>query len=60
MGTHFVVALTPQGNDLPGLGQGLGPVLVQAFVPEPAIEALDIGAPGGLSRLDQDVPAASA
>lgn len=55
VGPRFVVVLAPQGNDLPGLGQNPEPVLGQAFVPEPAVEALDIGVLGGLSRLDQDV-----
>ncbi len=59
VGPHFVVILAPQGDDLPGLGQGLEPVLVEAFVPEPAVEAFDIGVLGGLSRLDQDVLDAS-
>ncbi len=55
VGSHFVVVLAPKGDDLSGLGQGLEPVLIEAFVPEPAVEAFDIGGLGGLSRLDQDV-----
>lgn len=33
VGPHFVVILAPQGNDLPGLGQGLEPVLVEVGLP---------------------------
>jgi len=35
------------------------PMLVQAFVPKPPVEALDVGVLGGLARLNQDVLNAS-
>lgn len=53
--SHLVVVLAPDGDDLAGLRQGFEPVLVEAFVPELAVEALDVGVLGGLARLDKDV-----
>lgn len=50
----LVVALTPDGNDLAGVSQGCEPVLIEAFVPEPAVEALRCRR-SGFARLDQDV-----
>jgi hypothetical protein len=38
-----------------GLTQCLEPVLVQALVQEPAVEALDVAVLHGPPRLDQDV-----
>ena len=52
--SHLVVVLAPDGDDLAGLRQGFEPVLVEAFVPELAVEALDVGVLGGLARLDYD------
>lgn len=57
--SHLVVVLTPDGDDLASLGQGFEPVLVEAFVPELAVEALDVGVLGGFARLNQDVLNAS-
>jgi hypothetical protein len=51
----LVVALTPDGNDLADGGQGFEPVLIEAFAPEPAVEALGVGVLGGFARLDQDM-----
>ena len=59
MWSNLVVILTPDGDTLTGLSQGFQPVLVEAFVPELAIEAFDIGVLGGFARLDQDVLNAS-
>src|SRR5574344_657371 len=52
---HLVVVLPPTGNNFSCLGQGFKPVLVEAFVPELAIEALNVGVLRWLARLNEDV-----
>src|SRR5574343_1130021 len=59
VGSYFVVVLTPDGDDLAGLSQGFEPVLVEAFIPELAVEAFDVSVLRGLAWLDQDVLNAS-
>jgi hypothetical protein len=51
----LVVVLPPDGDRLPGLGQRLEPMLVQAFVPELAVETLDVAVLHGATRLNQNV-----
>src|SRR5450830_469813 len=51
----LVVVLPPGGDGRPGLHQRLEPLLVEALVPELAIEALDVAVLHGPPRLDQDV-----
>lgn len=53
MWSPLIVVLSPCLDDRAGMAQGLEPVRVQAFVPELAIEALDVGALRRLARLDQ-------
>jgi hypothetical protein len=48
--TNLVVVLVPGGDDQAGLGEGLEPIEVQAFVPDPAIETLDIRVLDGLAK----------
>ena len=55
VGPDLVVVLPPGGRCAPGLMQGLEPLLVQALVPELAVEALDVAVLHGPARLDQDV-----
>ena len=57
--SHLVVVLAPDGDDLAGLRQGFEPVLVEAFIPELAVEAFNVGVLGWLARLNQDVLDAS-
>ncbi len=52
----FVVVLPPGSDGSPGLLQRLEPLLVQALVPELAVEALDVAVRHRATRLDQDVP----
>lgn len=42
MQPDLVVVLPPGANDLSGLQAGFKPVLVEVFVPELAVEALDV------------------
>src|SRR5665811_1980997 len=51
----FVVVLPPGGDGGSGLRQCLEPMLVQAFVPELAVKALDVTVLHRPARLDQDV-----
>lgn len=46
MRSHLVVVLTPNSDDLAGPSQGFEPILVEAFVPDLAVEALDAGVGG--------------
>ena len=55
MRPDLVVLGSPSGNDASGLRQGLKPVLIEALVPEGAVEALDVGVLGRAAGLDQDV-----
>ena len=55
VGTHLVVVLPPDGDGFSGLGQGFEPVLVEALIPELAVEAFNVGVLGWLARLNQDV-----
>lgn len=57
--SDLVVVLAPDGDDLAGLGQGFEPVLIEAFIPELAVEALDVGVLSWLAWLNQDVLYAS-
>ncbi len=52
----FVVVLPPFSNSLSGLGQSQEPLLVQALVPELAVETLDVAVLHGPTRLRQDRP----
>ena len=56
VGPDFVVVLPPFSNALPGLGQTQEPLLVQALVPELAVETLDVAVLHGPAWLRQDVP----
>ena len=49
----MVVVVAPVVNDAPDVGEALEPVLVQAAVPELAVEALHEGVLGGFSGLDE-------
>ena len=51
----LVVVLAPGADRLAGLGQGLEPVLIQAFVAKLPIKALDVAVLHGLSWVDQKV-----
>ena len=55
MGPDLVVVLPPDRDGMPGLWQRLKPMLVQAFVPELAVEALDVAVLHRPARLYQDV-----
>jgi hypothetical protein len=57
---HFVVVALPGSDLLAGLVQRLDPLLVQALVPKPTVEALDVAVLHRSPRLDQDVPDAVA
>lgn len=52
---NLVVVAPPVGDDLPGLGQRGEPVLIEALVPELAVEAVDVAVLHGFARLDQQV-----
>jgi len=54
--SHFVVVASPCRNRRAGLAQRLEPVLVQAFVAEPPVEAFDVAVLHGPSGLDQQMP----
>ena len=56
VGAHLVEILAPGCNDSSGLRQRLEPVLVQAFVAELAVEALDVAVLHRPPGLNQDVP----
>ena len=49
----MVVVVAPVVNDAPDVGEAPEPVLVQAAVPELAVEALHEGVLGGLAGLDE-------
>ena len=49
----MVVVVAPVVHDAPGAGEALEPVLVQAAVPELAVEALHESVLGGLAGLDE-------
>lgn len=49
----FVVVPSPSGDLLVGEVQAGEPVLVEAFIPETPVEALDVGVLRGLARLDE-------
>jgi len=49
----FIVVLPPSLDDRSGMGQRMEPVLVQAFIPELTVEALDIGVLCGFAWLNQ-------
>jgi len=56
---NLVVITPPIGDHGPGLLERLEPVLVQAFVAESPVEALDVAVLHGPAWLDQDVPDAA-
>ena len=56
VGPDFVIVLPPIGNALPGLRQAQEPLLVQAFISELAVKALDVAVLHRPARLGQDVP----
>ena len=60
MWPELVVVLPPDRCGAPGLVQRLEPLFVQTFIPELAVEALDIAVLHRPARLDQDVPDAVA
>jgi hypothetical protein len=60
MQTHLVLVTAPLGNLGARLVQRLEPVLVQALVAEPEVEALDVAVLHGPAWHDQDVPDAVA
>ncbi|MDT4843859.1 hypothetical protein FQZ97_777970 [compost metagenome] len=51
----FVVVRAPDGHGCSGLMQGLEPALVEVFIAELAIEALDVAVLHRAPGLDQDV-----
>lgn len=53
--TNLVVVPPPIGDYLASLGQRCEPVLVEAFIAELAVEALDVAVLHGLAGFDQDV-----
>jgi hypothetical protein len=58
VGPDFVVVLAPFSNAISGLLQALKPLLIQAFISELSIEALDVVVLHGPARLNQDVATA--
>jgi hypothetical protein len=48
MGPAVVVVEPPGLDDLAGIGEIEEPVLVEAFIPEPPVEAFDEGVLGGM------------
>ena len=56
VGAVLVVVPPPVSQDLPGLAETDEPVVVQALVAQPPVEALDVGVLGRLARIDQQVP----
>ena len=60
MRPDLVVVLPPDGDSRSGPVQRLKPVVVQAFVPEVAVEAFDVAVLHESAGLDQDVPDALA
>jgi len=55
LGSDFAVVFTPFSNAVSSLWQVLKPLLIQAFVTELSIEALDIAVLHEPSRLNQNV-----
>lgn len=53
VGALLVVIPTPFGDQLPSVVQAGEPVIVEAFIPEAAVEAFDEGVLGGLAGLNQ-------
>ncbi len=53
MGPVSIVVYPPSFNELPSVSEGEEPVLVQALVSEPAVEALDEGVLDRLAGLDE-------
>src|SRR5438034_9902729 len=53
VGPSLVVVDPPFFNDLPGVNKSQEPVLVEALVPQAAVEALDEGVLDGLAGLDE-------
>lgn len=53
--SHLVVVAAPLGDDAAGLDQRREPMLVEAFVAELAVEALDVAVLHKPARLDQQV-----
>lgn len=49
----MVVIVTPSGDQSPSFPERTEPVLVEALVPHPPVEALGVGVLGGLARLDE-------
>jgi len=56
VGPDFVVVLTPVGDCRLGLVQRFEPLLVQAFIAEPSVEAFDVAVLQWPAGFDQDVP----
>jgi hypothetical protein len=54
VGTDLVVVLAPALDLNASVGQGLKPVGAQAFVPEAAVEALDVGILHRFARSNED------
>ena len=55
MRSDLVAVQPPSGDSLTGLLQRLKPVLIETFIPERAVETLDIRVLGRAARLDQDM-----
>ena len=55
MWSHLVVVSPPLSDDFAGLRQRSEPMLVEAFVAELAVEALDVAVLRGAARFDQEV-----
>lgn len=55
MRSNLVVVLPPDSDGVPGLWQRLEPMLIQAFIPELAVEALDVAVLHRAARLNQNV-----
>ena len=55
MRPDFVVVFAPFSNAIPGLWQALKPLLIQAFVSELTIEALDVTVLHGPARLNKNM-----
>ena len=53
MGPPLIVVLPPGLHDLARIGQAQEPVLVEAFVAQPAVEALAVGVLDRLARVDE-------
>ncbi len=53
VGAHGVVVLAPGGDDAPGVWDVQKPRLIQALIPKPSVETLDVSILDGLAWVDE-------